>query len=263
MPLPNPNAGPTKQMNGPSGRVRNTSTSNASRGDAFAPPTVPNFGASYESVPGATSSLAGVWANLQEGLALTRRKRLGLRAKWKTDRAGARSEAVGLMSDAINSSIEAGMTGSSASYQQQIGVLGDRRAAIEGLHTQMREGILDTKAQDLSLMGQYENTKLTVDMQARAAQQSAALAQQAIDAAAANTQAQLDYFDQHSGSTQAGRLGPYVINTLPDGSLKVGGVHFPAGTSIPQATRVLMNKGKLPPALGNNNTPSELRYGQV
>jgi hypothetical protein len=240
--MPN-NSGPNKRMNGPDGRVRNTSTSNQMRVPGVPqgggkPPTMPNFGASYGDLPGATGTAAAMWAGLQQTVAAAEAKRKGNNAAFKTERANARAGAIGSMSEVINGAIDNGMLGSSAAGAQAIGVLADRRQQIEAANTTRKQANIDLKVGVQQAYTSFAIQDAQLKMQAAAARTQAALAQQAIDAQNAATAA----FSAALPGSGAGAGGgsPIVIGgksvpvtKLPDGRFEVGGLLFDRGTPIP------------------------------
>lgn len=224
------NSGPNKRLNGPDGRVRNTSTSNQSRNPgARKPPSVPGLGEGYGSAAGIATGMAGAWQALQDTLGAMRSQRVGLRAKFKTDRANIRSEAVGFMSEAINQGIETGMTGSSATNQSRIGVIAQRRADIEAAHAEMKEGVLQTKIAETQAIGQYETAVAGYEMQAAALRQQQAIADAQL-AAQREGNANMLAFMESQMNPVPGTIRGREIVTLPNGNYKVAGMEFTAGT---------------------------------
>lgn len=237
------NSGPNKRLNGPDGRVRNTSTSNEARIPGVPKgggplPTVKGLGTSYGSAAGMAGSLAGAWSQLQNVAGSYEAMRKGSKAAFKSERARIRQEAIGAMSDAINGSIEGGMTGSSDAMAQRSGVLGQRRADIISAKTGMQQEILQGKvAVQEAYMG-MEIAQGTADMQAEAARQAAALQQQAIDAQASQAAAMLNAYKNRAGGTVALAPGTKIMGkpvlTTPQGNWKVGGLTFAPGTPLAQ-----------------------------
>jgi len=234
------NSGPNKRLNGPDGRTRNTSTSNQSRIPGvpgnLQRPTVPGVGTSFGSASGIAGGMASAWASLQQQMALGAAKRKGGLAAFKSERASIRSEAIGAMSDAINAGIEGGMTGSSGVSQAREGVLGQRRADIEGAKATQISEALASKAEDQAAYTSYFIQDAQYKMQAEAMRQQAALAQQAIDAAAANTATMADAYANASGGTIAlapgTKVGGSPVLTTPKGNWKVDGMTFAPGTPL-------------------------------
>jgi hypothetical protein len=241
--MPNPNAGPTKRLNGPDSgrRVRNTSTSNQSRvpgvpqggGDR---PTMPNFGASYGDLPGASGAMATAWAGLQNVIAAAEAKRKGNDAAFKTERAMARANAIGNMSDVVNGSIESGMLGSSNAGAQAIGVLAERRAQIEAANTTRKQANIDVKVGVQQAYQSFAIQDAQMKMQAAAARTQAALAQQAIDAQNAATAAFTAALPGGGGAPGGSPIvigGKQVpVTSIGDGRVEAGGLIFAKGTPI-------------------------------
>jgi hypothetical protein len=238
------NSGPNKRLNGPDGRVRNTSTSNQMRVPGVPqgggkPPTMPNFGASYGDLPGATGTAAAMWAGLQQTVAAAEAKRKGNNAAFKTERANARAGAIGSMSEVINGAIDNGMLGSSAAGAQAIGVLADRRQQIEAANTTRKQANIDLKVGVQQAYTSFAIQDAQLKMQAAAARTQAALAQQAIDAQNAATAAFSAALPGGGGGGPGGGspivIGgkPVPVTKLPSGQFEIGGLLFDRGTPIP------------------------------
>lgn len=249
------NSGPNKRLNGPDGRQRNTQTSNNTKNGSNVPgvprggggvPQVPGFGASYGSVPGAAGALAGAWASLQNIMAAEAAKRKGYKAAFKSERANIRSEAIGAMSEAINAGIESGMTGSSSVSQARIGVLGDRRAAIEEANTAMKAQILESKAAvQREYMG-FQITQAQMEAQAEAARQQAALQAQAIAAQRESSAAMVAALNAQQGGELSLRPGATFmgrqVTMTPNGNFQVAGLTFRPGTPTSQIRAAIENQ---------------------
>ncbi len=245
MAVGNQNAGANKRMDGKqSQRVRNTATSNHTKNGSGVPgvpgniktPQMPGFGADFAGLPGATAASAAAWAGFQGIVAAAEADRKQHNAAFKTQRANIRSEAIGQMSEVVNQSIESGMVGSSNSGQQALGVLADRRQQIEAANTERKSANIDSQ---LAVQQGYANWAIQdaqLKMQAAAARTQAALAQQAIDAQNANTQALIDAYPGGGGG---GAGSPIVIGgkeipvtNLGNGKLEIGGLIFDRNTPI-------------------------------
>ena len=240
----NLNAGANKRMDGrQSQRIRNTQTSNAAR-DYKKPPTVPGLGEGFSSAAGITSGLAGAWGSLQNTLASMRQQRLGFRAQFKTDRAAARAEAIGGMSEAINAGIEGGMTGSSSVGQARIGVLADRRAAIEASKGELKQAVLGTKVAEQEAVMQYEIAENSAMMQAAALRQQQAIADAALAAQEQGNANMLAYMESQQGDPSLRPGQTFMggdVKDLGNGMYEVRGVRYDPTTTTPAMLRKTIN----------------------
>lgn len=188
-------SGPNKRLNGPDGRVRNTSTSNAARvpgvPNKVGTPTVPNFGASYGEVPGATGALASAYGGFQFVAAAMRQQRIGLKAGLKPAVAGIQAAGVSAASEVTNTAIDRGVLGASDVSQQLIGVQAGVKTDVEAARQDVRNQILQSKVTEQQAFMDYQITQQQMAMQAEAARQQAALQAQAIAAQEASSAAML------------------------------------------------------------------------
>jgi hypothetical protein len=277
MGLNNPNAGPDKNLNGP-GRVRDTQTSNNTKnGGTFKvpgvpgninTPTMPNFGADYSGIAGASAASAAAWTGFQSVVAAAEADRKQHNAAFKVERAKIRQEAIGSMSEVINNSIESGMIGSSATGQEAIGVLGQRRMDIEAANTERKSANIDSK---LAVQQGYANWAIQdaqIQMQASAARTQAALAQQAIDAQNANTAAIIDAMP---GEGSGGKAPPPIViggkevpvTPIGNGEYEIGGMIFPRGTPIPTIINsIKRRRGETAAWAADQQTPLTTPWGK-
>jgi hypothetical protein len=242
------NSGPNKRLNGPDGRVRNTSTSNQARvpgvPTGVKPPTVPGVGTSFSSVPGMAAGAASSWAALQNIVAAADAKRKGLTAAFKTQRAGIRQEAIGSMAAAIDTGIESGLTGSSNVMEARSGVLGQRRADIIAAQQEMKQGINDVNTGVQQQYMDYTINQQQMEMQAESMRQQAALAQQALDAQAAQSSAYLAALKDAATPDDYRGLNVRTV----DGGITVGGGFVARGTpnATAQSLITALKKAKTP-----------------
>jgi len=213
------NSGPNKRLNGPDGRTRNTQTSNAARTPGsierpkVKPPSIPSAGADFAGAAGMTSAMAAAYGTFQNLSAAYRQKRVGIKAGRISDKAKVRSEAVGAMSEVVNTGIEGGMTGSSDVAQQAIGVKAERRAGIVDVRNQAREALGETRIGEQQALMDFKMAEANMQMQAEAMQQQAALAQQALDAQAQQSSDLMAYIEsQAEGSGAGGPSKPFTVD---------------------------------------------------
>ena len=217
------NSGPNKRLNGPDGRARNTSTSNAARrpgeiqrhGEKTKGPSIPGTGTDFAGAASLTGQMAGAYAQFQNLAAAYRQKRVGIKAGLVADKARIRTEAVGAMSEAIGATTEAGMTGSSAAAQTRIGIMAGRRADISTARNEAREAAGETRIGEQQAFLDYTMAEQQMEMQAEAMRQQAALAQQALDAQAQQSSDLMSYIQsQAEGGGATGPSKPFTVNGI-------------------------------------------------
>jgi len=247
------NAGPAKQMNGPtSGRLRNTATEVAGKNKGGIPgvpgkvgvPKVPGFGADYGSVPGATGQLAGAYAAFQNVVASMRAQRVGLKAGFQTDKAAIRAEGIGAMSEVINTGIDRGLTGASSVSQEAIGVVAGVKTGIEAARGEMKQGMLASKVEEQNAYLNYQVTQEQMAMQAEAARQANAIAEAQMAASAAASENMMAGLEALLGGGKevpaAKTISGVVVEPVPGGGYQVPGIGFiPKDTPLPVLKRMI------------------------
>jgi len=158
--------------------------------------------------------MAAAYGQFQNLAAAYRQKRVGIKAGRISDKAKVRSEAIGAMSEVVNTGIENNMIGSSDTAQQAIGVMAERRAGIVDVRNQAREALGETRIGEQQALMDFKMAEANMQMQAEAMQQQAALAQQALDAQAQQSSDLMAYIQSQAegGSGAAGPSKPFTVN---------------------------------------------------
>ena len=235
----NPNGNNTTGPKGGDGRIRNTLANaigkNAgslgpqllsSGGGAALPALTPAQNAAYYN------QLGGLYSQYQTTLAGLRSQRMGLKANAAVARQGARAQGITNLAAAENSSIERGVTGSSADLQGRAAVKGQTASDIAATNAQLYQGLSalqNQKAQ--AAVGLYQGV---AGLQSQAAaQQEEQLAQQlqnnlivsgqesSMDMFRKMYQAQIDALQggggNGNGNGPGGPGGPGTTPTFPPG----------------------------------------------
>jgi hypothetical protein len=194
------------------------------------------MGADFSGAASLTGQMAGAYAQFQNLAAAYRQERVGIKAGLKTERARIRTEAVGSMSEAINTGIESGLTGSSQVSQERVGVIAQRRADITSARNAARQAIAETHIGEQQAYLDYRMAQEQMEMQAAAMRQQAELAQQALDAQAQQSSDLMAYIKSQAepASVGPGQLNVYGTKyktvQLPNGKISVAGLVFEPNT---------------------------------